>query len=162
MGNNDKDESLLIKAEYYAKVALYIDSTHQKALKLLSDTYKANINTYSAYLTVMDGEYSDTVVFKRVNKYDILLSIYASRGNMYQVRMYSNTYNPLRMKSEHFMLVDTNGNKYPAASGAKMDPDILDQERESTFTVVFPNTGRATIKKLIYENGPHYSEKNFF
>ncbi|MCL2218758.1 MAG: hypothetical protein FWC23_02440 [Chitinispirillia bacterium] len=162
MGNKDKDESMLVKAEYYARVALYFDSTHAKALKLLGDCHKANINTYSAYVTVMHGEYSDTLVFRRINKYDILLSVYASRGNTYQIRMHSNTYNPLRMKSEHFMLVDTDGKRYPANAGAKMDPDILDQEREALYTVVFPSTGRATIKKLIYENGPHYSEKNFF
>jgi len=162
MGTKDKDESRLIKAEYYAKVALYFDSTHAKALKLLSDCYKANVNTYSAFVTVMDGEYSDTLVFRRVNKYDILLAIFATKGNTYQIRMHSNTYNPLRMRSEHFILVDTDGKEYPAASGAKMDPDILDQEREALYTVNFPATGRAALKKLIYRNGPHYSEKNFF
>jgi tetratricopeptide (TPR) repeat protein len=162
-GQREKDESRLVKAEYYAKVALYFDSTHQRALKLLSDCYKANINTYSAYVTVMDGEYSDTLVFRRINKYDILLAIFATRGNTYQIRMHSNTFNPLRMRSEHFMLVDTNGRRYPANSGAKMDPDILDQEREALYTVVFPAIPRGvTIKKLIYENGPHYTEKNFF
>jgi len=162
IGRKEKDDSRLIKAEYYARVALYFDSTHANALKLLGDCHKANINTYSAYVTVMDGEYSDTLVFRRINRFDILLALYATKGNTYQIRMHSNTYNPLRMKSEHFMLVDTEGKRYPAAAGAKMDPDLLDQEREALYTVVFPSTGSARIKKLIYENGPHYTEKNFF
>ncbi|MCL2182326.1 MAG: hypothetical protein FWB85_02505 [Chitinispirillia bacterium] len=163
IGQREKnDVEATVKAEYYAKVALYFDSTHAKALKLLSDCYKANINTYSAYLMVMDGEYSDTIVFRKINKYDILLAPEATKGSTHKIRMHSNTYNPLRMRSEHFMLVDTNGKRYPANAGSKMDPDILDQEREGIYLVTFPNTGKATIKKVIYENGPHYTEKNFF
>jgi tetratricopeptide (TPR) repeat protein len=162
MGQKDKDESQLIRAEYFAKVALYFDSTYAPALKLLSDVYKANVNTYSAFLTVVD-DYTDTLMFRRINKYDILLAIYSmqGKGGVMEVRMHSNTYNPLRMRSEHFALVDVNGKKYPAASGDKMDPDILDQEREALYKLRFP-TPAAAVKKLVYENGPHYSEKNFF
>jgi tetratricopeptide (TPR) repeat protein len=160
-GIKDKDETKVIRAEYFAKVALYFDSTYKDALKLLSDCYKANINTYSAFLTVVD-DYTDTLMFRKINKYDILLAIYSQgKGGTMEVRMHSNTYNPLRMKSQDFALVDVNGKKYPATAGDKMDPDILDQEREALYKLRFP-TPSAAVKKLIYENGPHYSEKNFF
>jgi tetratricopeptide (TPR) repeat protein len=161
MGQKEKDESQLIRAEYFAKVALYFDSTYKDALKLLSEAYKANINTHSAYLTVVT-DYTDTLMFRRINKYDILLAIYTqSKGGVIEVRMYSNTYNPLRMKSQDFALVDVNGKKYPAASGDRLDPEILDQEREALYRLKFP-TPSAPVKKLIYQNGDHYSEKNFF
>ena len=160
-GIKDKDETKVIRAEYFAKVALYFDSTYKDALKLLSDCYKANINTYSAFLTVVD-DYTDTLMFRKINKYDILLAIYSQgKGGTMEVRMHSNTYNPLRMKSQDFALVDVNGKKYPATAGDKMDPDILDQEREALYKLRFP-TPSAAVKKLVYENGPHYSEKNFF
>jgi hypothetical protein len=65
------------------------------------------------------------------------------------------------MRSEHFALVDVNGKKYPAAEGQKMDPDYLDQEHEATYTLRFPAPAGA-VKKLIYQNDDHYTEKNFF
>jgi len=164
LGKSDKDEGKFVRAEYFAKVALYFDSTYDKALKLLSDAYRENVGTYAAYRMVVE-DYTDTVMFRRINRFDILLAVPAIQtrgGNTVAiVNMHSNTFNPLRMRSEHFALVDANGKKFPAISGQKMDPDMLDQEREAQYTLRFPAVpGR--IKKLVYENGPHYTEKLFF
>jgi tetratricopeptide (TPR) repeat protein len=161
MGKADKDDpASLIRAEYFAKVALYFDSTYKEAQKLLSECYKANVTTHSAYLSVVT-DYTDTLVFRKVNKYDILLAIPTFKNGAAQIYIYGNSYNALRMQSEHFALVDVNGKQYPAAAGQKMDPILLNQEHEAKYTLRFP-TPSVQIKKIIYQNGPHYTEKNFF
>jgi len=163
-GLKDKDEgeAELIEAEYYAKVALYFDSTYADAQKLLSDCYKANIHSLSAFLSVIT-DYTDTVMFRRINKYDILLSITATKGGTVKFRMHNNSYNPLRLRSADFWLVDKNGKKYQAKAGTKIDPELLDQERMVEEGILnFPVSVGPDIKKFVYENGPHYTEKNFY
>ncbi|MDR2578517.1 MAG: hypothetical protein LBC70_06895 [Chitinispirillales bacterium] len=162
MGQREKDDSKLIRAEYFAKVALYFDSTFEKAQKLLSDAYRVNTSSYSAYIAVVD-DYTDTLMFRTINKFDILLSVNLlnTRGGETVFRMHSNTFNPLRMRSEHFALVDVNGRRHHAAAGQRMHPDILDFEREAEYKLRFPAvTGQ--VKSMIYENGPHFTEKFFF
>jgi hypothetical protein len=103
------------------------------------------------------------VVFRKVNKWDILLAIPTiSKGGSWAltVNMYNYSFNPLRMKSENFFLVDKNGKRYQA-NNSKLDPEILDQEHEAKFNLTFPNPG-GEVAKLVYENGPHLSEKCFF
>ena len=163
-GIKDKEggEESLIQAEYYAKVALYFDSTDANAQKLLSDCYKANLHSLSAFLSVIT-DYTDTVMFRKINKYDILLSITAIKGGTVLFRMHNNSFNPLRLRSENFYLIDKNGAKYQALPG-KIDPGLLDQERmieEGKLNFPAP---KAEVKKLVYDNpdGPHYSEKNFY
>jgi len=165
MGKTDKEEAEMkfIRAEYFAKVALHFDSTFEKAKKLLTDCYKLNRETYSAYLTAVD-DYTDTLVFRKINKLDILIAIpdYKVMGGsaVAIIHMYNYSFNHLRMKSEDFALVDTDGKEYKAAAG-KMEPEILEYEKEAKYTLRFP-VPSAPVKKLIYKNGPHYTEKNFF
>ena len=165
MGKTDKEEATTkyVRAEYFAKVALYFDSTFQKAQKLLADCYKLNRETYSAYLTVVD-DYTDTLVFRKVNKLDILIAIpdYKVMGGsaVAIIHMYNYSFNHLRMKSEDFSLVDTDGKEYKAAAG-KMEPEILEYEKEAKYTLRFP-VPSAPVKKLTYKNGLHYTEKYFF
>jgi len=154
----------LIKAEYYAHVALYFDSTFAPAKKLLSDVRRENIGSYAAFPMVIT-DYTDTVMFRRINRWDILLAIPAllTRGNSTtaEIHMHNNSYNAMRMNSTHFALVDVNGREFKAGP-AKMEPEFLDQEREGIFRVSFPFGGpRTSIQKIIYRNGPHYTEKNF-
>jgi tetratricopeptide (TPR) repeat protein len=165
MAKTDKEEAVMkyIRAEYFAKVALHFDSTYQKAQKLLSDCYKINRETYSAYLTAIEY-YTDTLVFKKINKIDILMAIpdYKVMGGsaVAIINVYNYSNNHLRMKSEDFSLVDVDGKEYKAAAG-KMDPDILEYEKEAKYTLRFPVPG-AQVKKLTYKSGSHYSEKYFF
>jgi len=163
-GIKDKEggEESLIQAEYYAKVALYFDSTDANAQKLLSDCYKANLHSLSAFLSVITN-YTDTVMFRKINKYDILLSITAIKGGTVLFRMHNNSFNPLRLRTENFYLIDKNGTKYQALPG-KIEPTLLDQERmidEGKLNFPVP---KAEVKKFVYDNpdGPHYSEKNFY
>lgn len=164
-GLKQKDDETLLRAEYHAKLALELDSTYAQAKELLSNIYRANIKTYSAYISVIENR-PDTTLFYKINKYDILLAVPSklARGNsvLYQVSMYNYSYNPLRLRARNFFLEDVNGKRYAArASGSKVEPEILDQEHETTLKLLFPSPA-APVKKLVYENGDHYSEKNFF
>jgi len=161
----DKEEAEMkyIRAEYFAKAALHFDSTFQKAQKLLSDCYKINRETYSAYITAVD-DYTDTLVFKKVNKFDILIAIpdYKVMGGnaVAIIHMYNYSNNHLRMKSEDFTLVDADGKEYKALQ-SKMEPDFLEYEKEAKYTLRFPAPG-APVKKLTYKDGSRYTEKNFY
>ncbi|MFP4162423.1 MAG: hypothetical protein ACLFQB_00295 [Chitinispirillaceae bacterium] len=162
-GKNDKDNSdALIRAEYYAKAALYFDSTFSDAEELLSEIRKKNLDTYSAFVSVITN-YSDSVLFDKVDEYDILLAVPAiqKRGGstVAIINMYNYSYNPLRMKSTDFALVDVNGKKYKARQ-SRITPDFLEQEKEMEFKLVFP-TPSAKIKKLTYKHDDHYTEKFF-
>jgi hypothetical protein len=49
-----------------------------------------------------------------------------------------------------------------ATASSKIDPEILDTQHETkTIKLVFPGVAGA-IKKLVYENGEHYTEKFLF
>ncbi|MCL2689279.1 MAG: hypothetical protein FWE57_05460 [Chitinispirillia bacterium] len=164
----EPDVEGLIRAEYYANVALYFDENFAAAKKLLSDVRRENIGSYAAFPMVIT-DYTDTVMFRRINRFDILLAIPAlqTRGNttVAEIHMHNNSFNPMRMNATHFAIVDVNGREFPAAP-AKMEPEFLDQEREGKFTLRFPFSGpRSSIQKIIYRNTQgshtHYTEKNF-
>lgn len=161
-GKASKDPEALIRAEYHVLFTLLFDPKYPEAEKFLSDLRKENRNTYSAYIRVIEN-IPDSSYFRKVNKYDILLAVptVSQKGGSadLQVTLYNYSYNPLRMKSEHFFLVDAEGNKFQAAV-SKIEPEILDQEHETKFKLHFPKAP-SNIVKLIYENGDHLSEKFF-
>lgn len=156
---NTDDAEAFVRAEYYAVAALYFDSANAEAAKLLSTLRKKNVGTYSAYLRVIEN-IPDSAVFRKINKYDILLAVPSTKGSVYEITMYNYSFNPLKMKSEHFFAADKDGKRYKAAA-AKIEPEMLDQEHEAKFKLSFPlPAGQAA--RLIYDNPPHYSEKCFF
>ena len=76
--------------------------------------------------------------------------------------MFNNSYNPLRLKPANFYLVDDKGQKYVAAASSKIDPDILDTQHETkSIHLVFPKV-KNPMKKLVYDDGEHHTEKLFF
>jgi hypothetical protein len=157
----NKDADARVRAEYYCNLSLYFDSTNKDALVLRSELHKANLATYSGYLRVIEN-IQDSALFRKINKFDILLAVSAVGGNgtnlTFSMRNYS--YNPLRLKSEHFFIVDENNKRYQAAA-KKIEPEILDQEHEAPdIKLSFPNPAGKVVK-LVYENGPHYTEKCF-
>ncbi len=160
-GKLNKDAEDYVKAEFYALTALLFDSTHADAQKLLKVLRKENRNTYSAYLRVIEP-IPDSSVFKKINKWDILLALptMETRGGSIAaiVDIYNYSYNPLRLKAEQFQLVDINGKTYTGKAAGRIDPEILDQEHEAKLKLTFPKPG-ADIKMLVYKNGDHYSEK---
>jgi len=159
-GKLNKDAEDYIKAEFWALTALYFDSTHEGAKKILKDLRKENVSTYSAYLKVIDP-IPDSAVFKKINKYDILMAIptMQKRGKTITtlIDMYNYSYNPLKLKAEHFAFVDVNGKRY-TAKAVRITPEILDQEHEAKLKLIFPAPS-AAIVKLEYKNGDHISEK---
>jgi len=161
-GKLNEDEEDMIRAEFWALTALYFDSTHEEAKKLLSTLRKTNVSTYSAYLRVVDP-IPDSTIFKKINKYDILLAVPTTQRRGKTIRaivdIYNYSYNPLRLRTTDFTLIDVNGNRYKAMPG-KVFPEMLDQEHEAKLKMTFP-APKAEIEKLVYENGDHLSEKFF-
>jgi hypothetical protein len=155
-GKDAKDEEALLKAEYYIQMVLVYDPNYPGAADLLSNLRKANLSTYSGYARVIEGKLDP-----RVNKFDIFLAVVSGTTNM-SLSMFNYSYNPQRIKAENFYLVDVNGAKYVALPSSKIEPEILDTQRETKkIRLVFPQP-RAAIKKIVYENGEHYTEKLFF
>ena len=158
----EKDIEGYIKAEYYASVSLLYDSTNAETKKMLSDLRKENKSTYSAYVRVIET-IPDSSIFRKVNKWDILLAVptMQEKGGSVSavVNIYNNSWNPLRMNAPDFKLVDANGKTYPA-SVTRIDPEMLDQQHETKCKLSFPGAS-GTIVKIIYQNGDHYSEKYF-
>ncbi len=155
-GKDSKDAEALLKAEYYVQLVLVYDSLYPGAKDLLSNCHKANLNTYSGYARVIEGKLDP-----RVNKFDIYLAVVSGTNNM-TVSMFNYSYNPLRLKAEHFFLVDVNGEKYKALPSSKIDPEILDTQRETkNLKLVFPKV-KAALKKVVYDDGEHHTEKLFF
>jgi hypothetical protein len=155
-GKDTKDPETLLKAEYYVQLALVYDSLYPGAKDLLSNVRKANVNVYSGYARVVEGKLD-----ARVNKYDILLAVVSGTTSM-TLSMFNNSYNPQRLKPENFFLVDVSGAKYVALPSSKMDPEILDTQHETKkIHLVFPKP-KGEIKKVVYQNGEHYTEKLFF
>jgi hypothetical protein len=162
-GKQNKDVDALLRAEYYVQVSLLYQAGNKEAEQLLSELRKANVATYSGYLRVIEN-IVDSTMFRKVNKYDILLAVptikQAGAVSM-TVNIYNYSYNPLRMKSENFFIADVSGKRYKANPSKLADPEILDQEHEAKYTLTFPKIS-GPVAKLIYENGPHYTEKCFF
>jgi hypothetical protein len=158
----NKDPDALIRAEYYVQAALCFDPKYEGAEKLLSDLRKQNVGTYSGYLKVIEP-INDSVVFRKVNKWDILLAMpTVGKGSTWtmSVNLYNYSFNPLRLKAENFFLVDKDGKKFKA-NPSQIDPEILDQEHEAKFNLSFSGVG-GDIVKLVYDNPPHLSEKYFY
>ncbi len=158
----NKDVEAFIKAEYYTLVSMLYDSTNHDAQMLLSATRKENKSTYSAFVRVIKN-IPDSAIFRKVNKFDILLAVpaYSAKGSSVSaiVNIYNNSWDPLRMNATDFKLVDVNDKVYPAAS-TKLEPEMLDQEHETKCKLTFPGAS-GEIKKIIYQSGEHYSEKVF-
>lgn len=158
----NNDTAARVRAEYYCSMSLLLEPENKDAQALLSAIYKANLATFSQYPRVIENP-PDTALYRKVNKFDILLAIsgVAGGGTGLTLSMRNFSYNPLRMKSEHFFIADENGKRYQAAS-KKIEPEILDQEREAPdIKLTFPKPA-GKVAKLIYENGPHYTEKCFY
>jgi hypothetical protein len=160
-GKSEKNEESFVKAEFYALTALYFDSNNVAAKKLLTNSRKENLATYSAFLKVIDP-IPDSAVFKKINKYDVLLAMptMQKRGGMVStiISIYNYSWGPLRLKSENFYLVDGKGKKYVAKS-ARLTPELLDQEHEAKLKLSFPAPA-GEIVSLVYEEGKdHRSEK---
>jgi len=158
----NNDTAARVRAEYYCNMALMLQPDNKEAKELLSTLYKANLATFSQYPRVIENP-PDTALFRKVNKFDILLAIsgVAGGGTGLTFSMRNFSYNPLRLKSENFFIVDEAGKRYQAAA-KKLEPEILDQEREATdIRLAFPKPA-GKVAKLVYENGPHYTEKCFY
>lgn len=164
-GKTNEDAESLVRAEFMVKVALRYDSKYPGANELLSQLYKENRNTYSAYEAVVIDK-PDTTIYDEINKYDILLAVPVvsqKRGSAtLKVEMYNYSCNPQRLRPRNFCIVDTRGKVFAGIKSSKIDREIVDQEHEVKMTLRFKR-GSAPIKKLYFKSDDkdHYTEKNF-
>jgi len=78
---------------------------------------------------------------KRVNKFDILLAITKNAKSSMDVCMFNNSYNPQRLKAEHFIWSTNHGQKYKALPSSKIDPKSLTPSmRPKTSSLCFPES----------------------
>jgi hypothetical protein len=162
-GKQNKDIDALLRAEFFVQVAMLYEPNNKETTQLLSDIRKMNVATYSGYLRVIEN-IVDSTAFRKVNKFDILLAIQSvKKGGTVgmSINIYNYSYNPLRMKTENFFIADASGKRYQALPGKLAEPEILDQEHEAKYSLNFPKPA-GEITKVIYENGPHYTEKCLF
>jgi hypothetical protein len=164
-GKANEDAEALVRAEFMVKVAIMYDENYPNAQRLLSDLYKENRGTYSAYEAVVTDR-PDSNIYDAVNKYDILLAVpdlMAGRNPVLKTEMYNYSCNPQRLRAKNFFIEDVNGKRFYALPSSKFGKEILDQEFETKMTLRFRSSG-AKIKKLAYEteDKEHYTEKVFF
>jgi hypothetical protein len=162
-GKKEKDNEELVRAEFYAKLALFYDPNNTEAKALLDKVRPDLVGTYTAYDAVLD-EKPDTAVYRKLNNLMIHMCIpgVEGGGTSLIVNMFNYSYNPLRLRDSSFYLVDVNGGKYKALSSSKIEPEILEQQKEAQkMRLHFPKPA-AEIKKLVFEsneNGYQFSEK---
>lgn len=164
-GKANEDPEALVRAEFMVKVALMFDENYPNAKNLLSDLYKENRGTYSAYAAVVTDK-PDSNIYDAVNKYDILLAVpdlIEGTNPVLKVDMYNYSCNPQRLIAKNFFIEDMNGKRFYALPSSNFGREILDQELETKMTLRFRSSG-AKIKKLAFEseNKEHYTEKIFF
>ncbi|MFW5960204.1 MAG: hypothetical protein ACOCSE_03695 [Chitinivibrionales bacterium] len=163
----EDDQNELIKAEFFTKLALYYDSTDEKAQELLSDLRKKNLEAYSAYERVLDdSEKPDSTIYDKINQYPVFFAITDKtvKGNSVTLiaSMYNYSWNPLKLLPSDFKLVDTEGNEFKGLSSSNLKADMLDQEEEVRKMVLKFKKGSAKIKKLVYDRKDIHGEKYFF
>lgn len=162
-----KDAQQLIRAEYHVLLSLFMDSTNAEAQKLLSDIRKETVGTFSAYMSLIN-EIPDTTMFRKVNKWDVLLAVPTVTKNGGNVTLKTNMYNyscnPQRLYAKNFFIETVDGTKIQAGESSKIEPEILDQEKKTEDLVLNFSGVKGDIKKLIYDvnNGEYHSEKPFF
>lgn len=164
-GKANEDAEALVRAEFMVKVALMFDENYPNAKRLLSDLYKENKGTYSAYEAVVTDR-PDSNIYDAVNKYDILLAVpdlIAGKNPVLKTDMYNYSCNPQRLRGKNFFIEDANGKRFYALPSSKFAKEIVDQEHETKMTLRFRSSG-AKIKKLAFESDDkdHYTEKVFF
>ena len=161
---NDNVEDYIL-AEFLVKVAMLQDPKYPGAQEMLSELYKKNRSTYSAYNAVVLDK-PDTTVFKKVNNQDILLAVptlsESGKTASLSFTIYSNTWRALRFRPDNFMVEDVNGNVFKALPSGKIEKDLLDQEMETKGKLSFKTNG-AKLKKFIFETDDkkNRSEKFF-
>jgi hypothetical protein len=161
-GTEDKNTEALLRAEYRVKLAMFYQKDLPGAAELLSKLRQANLATYSAYQAVITDR-PDTLIFRKIDEFDILLAIPTQKGATYIVDMYNYSWNPLRLRPSNFAIVNEAGDRFPAAAGTKIDKEILEQQHEIKITMSFPGL-KGKPQKLIYESDDkeHYTEKYFY
>jgi hypothetical protein len=161
-GSAGGDGDALVRAEYYVRAALVFDSSFGAAKRLLSDCRKKTIGICCDYRRALDS-LPDTLLFRRVEKNTLYLAVPSLKVNdvaslTVLVSNYSN--GAIALKAGNFFLVNSSGTRYRAFEADSVIV-YLDQYRKASFPLRFPRPTGA-IARLVFENGTHSTEKDFF
>ncbi|MCK7516154.1 MAG: hypothetical protein MZV70_77375 [Desulfobacterales bacterium] len=111
---------------------------------------KRILRLHSGYVRVIEN-ITDTVLFRKANKYDILLAVPTiSKGG--QVSLIANMHNyrnnPLKLKAEHFFIADNDR----AGCGIRLQP-------EPSLTRKFPDQGNAKENTNLRSRSPRWRSR---
>lgn len=166
-GIKNEDEESLLKADFFARVALYHDTTNADAKAVVSKTTKELVGTYTAYDKVFDPveEGMDTTIYYSINDQRVFMGfskVEKKRSTLLLEGTIVNfSYNAVRLRKELFTLVLTDGTELKPVS-AEFNKKILDTKRDAEIDLKF--TKVTTAPKLIkYKSvdGDITSEKLF-
>jgi len=158
----------MIRAEYYCHVALNYDSTNTEALELLSDSRKKLLNVYTFFPRVIKDK-PDSALYRHIDSTDILISVVANRSSRSEttlkIKISNDSYNAIRLKQDHFFLLNENGDKFNATA-ITVDQELLNQGSNTEVTLKFRKPS-GKIKAVVFESNPrenehHYAPKYFF
>ncbi len=148
-GLKSKDVNELIRADYFANVALNYDAASEAAATLLSTIRKANLGGYNAYEAAIVFK-SDTALYNKLDTNKVLMAVTANNGSTLELMVYNNGFNAIRLKPSNFTIIDDAGTSYPATA-VKAEKDFLEMEFETTASVTFAKPA-GKIKAIAYSN----------
>ena len=166
-----KDPLDYIRAEYYAKATLQFDPKNVEAEKILNQTRKELLPSFSAYESAIT-EYIDTALFNEINSDGVLMAVPAVKSlkgkTQLDISFYNNSYNAVKPKPSMFKLVTTDG-KEIEANEVEFDKKVLDQKFDIKGKLVFSDDyGKDKIRKLCFrfesgdENAPAIVGEKYF
>lgn len=160
-GKAAADDAALIRALYYAEVAMFFDSTSADARSLLGECRKKTMAICCDYHKALDA-IPDTALFRKIDKCPVFLAVAGLRlggGAALEVLLSNYSNRAIALTAGDFSLIDTAGRRYRALWPEKIG--IVDQYKDIRFPLRFPKPS-GKIQGIVFEKGDLTSEKYFF
>jgi hypothetical protein len=161
-GTAENSDAALIRALYYAEVAMFFDSTSADARSLLGKCRKRTMAICCDYHKALDA-ITDTLLFRKIDKCPVFLAVASLRqggGAALEVLLSNYSNRAIALTNGDFSLLDTAGRRYKAL-GAEKKIGIVDQYKDIQFPLRFPKPA-GKIAGIVFEKGDLISEKYFF
>lgn len=166
-GVKNEDEEAILRADYFARVALYHDKENSGAKEVVKQTTKELIGTYTAYDKVFTPEEDglDTTIYNKINKQRVFMGFSKFEKKRSTLTLEGTivnfSYNPVRLRKELFTLVLENGTELKPTS-ASFNKKLLDVKKDAEIDFKFTKVTSAP-KMLKYKNveGDITSDKLF-
>lgn len=166
-GVKNEDSEAILKADYFARVALYHEKDNAAATEVVKQTTKELIGSYTAYDKVFDPEEDalDTTIYNKINEQRVFMGFtkFEKKRSTLTLEgtMVNFSYNAVRLRKELFTLVLDNGKELKPTS-VTFNKKMLDTKREAEIDLKFTKVTSAP-KMLKYKNveGDITSDKLF-